>query len=592
MGPRPKFQEKWLSNPLFKDWLARVDRCPQQAYCHLCLKHLSAEITSLKRHRCSKIHVANVNKHGGGDHGRDHGGDDVEEPTVANEQEAGVLDGVAYATILFLVFISKHNLPFSMCEDIMALNKMMFPDSKIAAHMALKRTKCTSLSHVLGNYVASQLGQKLQTNKFSIIIDETTDCSTNKACAILVKFYDSVQHKITTALLDLVNIYDSQGSASGEALFNIIMDCLKAHSIPISNLIGFAADGASNIMGSMNSVSSRLKNVSPGISVFKCVAHTIHLCSSEAAKTLPRVCEDLVRNVYNFFAHSAKRKFEYKEYQVFCNVKPHKLLHPSATRWLSLHMTVNRILEQWQPLKLYFTNIFMEERLGAVDKIHEALNDPSVFMYLTFLDYILPKLNNVNLLFQSKGPTLHLLHEKIQDVYIGILSMFYNPVHITRSKLHLIDPNNTVQHIPINQIYLGAALHELFNNEVYQRGTLINDVKERCKKFAIVACVEIKSRFDMNNSLWRSVGNLQPKSVLSRSLRAEVSSLTDLAREVPLINTIDRQALDNEWRCIPWHPFNENINSVLHDAHLFYKYILDVTDETGAPKFACLGKFA
>lgn len=66
-----------------------------------------------------------------------------------------------------------------MCEDFMELNKM-FPDSKIAAYMALKRTKCTILANVFGNYVAGKLAQILQSNKFSIIIDETTDCSTKK----------------------------------------------------------------------------------------------------------------------------------------------------------------------------------------------------------------------------------------------------------------------------------------------------------------------------------------------------------------------------------------------------------------------------
>lgn len=474
----------------------------------------------------------------------------------------------------------------------MALNRKMFPDSKIAAHMALKRTKCTSLANVFGNYVAGSLIQKLQVNKFSIIIDETTDCSTTKACAILVKFYDTVERKICTALLDLVNIYDNHGSASGEALFNIIMNCLNSNSIPLSNLIGFAADGASNIMGSLNSVSSRLKNANPGICIFKCVAHTIHLCSSEAAKTLPRACEDLVRNIYNFFAHSAKRKYDFKEYQLFCNVKPHKILHPCATRWLSLHMAVKRILEQWQPLKLYFSSIFLEERLGAVDKIHESLNDPSIFMYLTFLDYILPKLNTFNLIFQSKGPTLHLLLEKIQDVYISILNIFYHPGSITRARLHLIDPKNKSQHVPVNQIYLGATLHELFNREEYQRGNMINDVKDRCKRFAIVACEQIRSRFDFNNCLWRSAAHLHPKAVLNRSLRTEVPSLSDMAKEVPLINTVDKQALDDEWRSIPWYPFTDEIKGFLNDAHNFFKYIIQITDETGAPRFACLGKFA
>lgn len=195
----------------------------------------------------------------------------------------------------------------------MQLNKVIFLDSQIVAHMVLERTKCTALANVFGNYVAVKISNNLKINTFSIIIDETTDCSTNKACAIIVKFYDAVEHKITTALVDLINLYDNLGSASGEALFTAIMNCLTSQSIPLSNLIGFAAVGASNIMSSISSVSSRLKNASLGICIFKCVAHTIHLCSSEAAKTLPRMCEDLVRNIYNIFAHIAKIKFEFKE---------------------------------------------------------------------------------------------------------------------------------------------------------------------------------------------------------------------------------------------------------------------------------------
>lgn len=167
-----------------------------------------------------------------------------------------------------------------------------------------------------------------------------------------------------------------------------------------------------------SSVSSRLKNASPGICICKCIAHTIHLCSSEPAKTLPGTCEDLVRNIYNFFAHSSKRKYEFIEYQLFCNVKPFKILHQSAIRWLSLHMAVRRILAQWQPLKLYFRGIFLDERLGAVDGINESLNDPSVFLYLTFLDYILPKLNAFNLIFFSQRVRLYTFYMKRFRTYV------------------------------------------------------------------------------------------------------------------------------------------------------------------------------
>lgn len=182
------------------------------------------------------------------------------------------------------------------------LQKRMFPDSEIAAAMALKRKKCAALLHQLGDYVGSKLASKLQQSKFSIIIDETTDCSLEKACVIIVKYFDRAENAIKTAMLGILNVYGGHdGGSSGEALFNKIINCLNSYDIPLNNLIGFAADGASNMMGSFNSVTSRLKQEVPGISILRCVSHSIHLCSSEAAKTLPRCCEELVRNVLKKF---------------------------------------------------------------------------------------------------------------------------------------------------------------------------------------------------------------------------------------------------------------------------------------------------
>ena len=86
----------------------------------------------------------------------------------------------------------------------------------------------------------------------------------------------------------------------------------------------------------------------------------VQMCGAQYSLVLqrsvknPRACEDLLRNVYNFFfVHSAIRTSELKEFQVFCEVKPHKLLHVSAMRWLSLHDAVARLIEQCNAIKLF-----------------------------------------------------------------------------------------------------------------------------------------------------------------------------------------------------------------------------------------------
>ncbi|XP_076049726.1 zinc finger protein 862-like [Oratosquilla oratoria] len=232
----------------------------------------------------------------------------------------------------------------------------MFPDSAIAQGINLHKTNCTDTMKAMANVMNEDLLKKLRMYKFSvIIIDETMDLSCTKTRAVLVRFFDSTNCKINTSFYTLFNLYSSSSVGStGQNLYDMLMESLDNCNIPRSNFIGFAADGASSIMGENNSLTSRLRENLKGITIFRCICHSIHLAASEAAKVLPRKCEDLVRNIYSFFSHSAKRRYEQKEFQEFCNVKPHRILHPCQTRWLSLYQAVARILEQWQALKLYF----------------------------------------------------------------------------------------------------------------------------------------------------------------------------------------------------------------------------------------------
>lgn len=125
----------------------------------------------------------------------------------------------------------------------------------------------------------------------------------------------------------------------------------------------------------------------------KCVCHSAHLCTSEAYTNLPRPCEDLSRNIYSFLKCSSKRMSELQQFQKFLDIKPHRLLHPSQTRWLSLGAVVSCLLEQWDAVKLYFTDTYLSQKLVSSEHIYKRLNDPFMKLYYLFLDWILPMFN-------------------------------------------------------------------------------------------------------------------------------------------------------------------------------------------------------
>lgn len=138
-------------------------------------------------------------------------------------------------------------------------------------------------------------------------------------------------------------------------MFNEIKDVFAEHNIPyVDHLVGFPADGANAMMGINNSLSTLLKSEIPHLFVFKSIYHSFALCASYACRKLPEGIEMLLRDIYKLFQYSSKKSAELKEFQVFCNVKPHKLLYPSQTRWLSLILVVKRVLEQWDSLMLFF----------------------------------------------------------------------------------------------------------------------------------------------------------------------------------------------------------------------------------------------
>ncbi|CAH1953952.1 unnamed protein product [Acanthoscelides obtectus] len=126
------------------------------------------------------------------------------------------------------------------------------------------------------------------------------------------------------------------------------------------------------MMGANNSLASRLKEKCPNLFLIKCICHSFHLCASYACQKLPNDVEQLARDVYNFFSNSQKRIDQYKEFQEFANVLPHKILHPSQTKWLSLELVIKILISQYNALTLYFTEQAYEGVLQA-DNILEKL---------------------------------------------------------------------------------------------------------------------------------------------------------------------------------------------------------------------------
>lgn len=92
-------------------------------------------------------------------------------------------------------------------------------------------------------------------------------------------------------------------------------------------------------------------------------------------------------------------------------------------------------------------------------------------------------------MFQRDAPTVHLLYDHIIQLYTTVLRYFCRRELVDKADLMSFDPSLISNHMPLNQIYLGSAVHGLLQTQVYIRNpNMVDDVRSRCREFMIIMC--------------------------------------------------------------------------------------------------------
>lgn len=259
-------------------------------------------------------------------------------------------------------FLAKNNLSFNIAGDLKNLIQSVCPDSELGNQIKFGRTKAHAIvTNVTGKVSYEKVLNQLRNEKFSLIADESTDRSTTKHMALVVR--TAINFKIEDHFLCLLPVSD----CTAVVLHQTCKEFFEKENIPYKqNMIGFACDGANNMSGEYLSLAALFAKDIPNLFIMKCICHSFHLCASYACKQLPRGVEDFARDVYSYLKNSPKRLNDYQDFQKYLNIKPNKLLHPSQTRWLSLLPVVERLIDQLPALTLYFQSAVLVDRLLAL----------------------------------------------------------------------------------------------------------------------------------------------------------------------------------------------------------------------------------
>ena len=106
-----------------------------------------------------------------------------------------------------------------------------------------------------------------------------------------------------------------------------------------------------------SAVFGELKRRVPHVIAHPCICHKSALAFKDTFVGLENDILPLVRYAYSYINASSKRREEFKAYQNNCHVKDNEILKLVSTRWLELFKVVSRILDNREPLTLFFSPI-------------------------------------------------------------------------------------------------------------------------------------------------------------------------------------------------------------------------------------------
>ncbi|XP_058454780.1 uncharacterized protein LOC131440055 [Malaya genurostris] len=289
-----KFRKAWINSEKFACFES-YGKDSYYAWCKICLEKLSVGRggkSNLSTHLQTKRHIQAAIKVV---YPKDQLIDTLMNPSITEQ--------ITEAELKICAWAAENNISFAAVEKLSDVIRSIDSKSEICSKLKLDRTKSSAIvKGVLAQEQHERLVTKMRNQNFSLIIDESTDISTNKTLAKVIRLMESKKEKFKAE--DVFYKAIELKAGDHRTIYQAIVDEFINDDIDYKNkLKGFSSDGASVMMGSENSVMKLLKKDCPDLIVIKCTCHSLALCASYACAKIPSYVEHLLEDIYNYLAH-------------------------------------------------------------------------------------------------------------------------------------------------------------------------------------------------------------------------------------------------------------------------------------------------
>lgn len=176
--------------------------------------------------------------------------------------------------------------------------------------------------------------------------------------------------------------------------------------------------------------------------------------------------------------------------------------------------------------------------------IHSVLLNPFTELYLSFLDFALPILTNVNLAFQAESPQIHLIYSKVATAYKTILDCYIKNDYLNSTHLSQVQYRNPNHFLNTENIYLGGKCTAVLSNTSFSK-TDINTFVTNCLNFYIECCHRLYKRFPFNSEHMKC---LELMTFLDSKNAKSIRSISSIDYHFENKLKLDLNDLDIEWR--------------------------------------------
>ncbi|CAI5762014.1 coenzyme Q-binding protein COQ10 homolog B, mitochondrial isoform X1 [Podarcis lilfordi] len=216
--------------------------------------------------------------------------------------------------------------------------------------------------------VHKELLRDIGNGHYSLIIDESSDASSQKQLCLMVRYFSDKLKCVVSSFVGLITFSDT------DLITEALLSFLNENKLNIQKCVGIGADGLSaSICGHKNSLLKKFYELNPCGVFIKCTCHFIYLCLSRAIDVLPLNLEYMVAQTYLWFSQSTFHQKRYAELYAAINVGEValKVLQVTDTRWLSMSPCINRILSLYDTLKLHFQSVKDTEKDYSAELLYQ-----------------------------------------------------------------------------------------------------------------------------------------------------------------------------------------------------------------------------